>query len=67
LGSSERDDERSVSLESLGETNGEMNYASLNRSWLGLCFATGLLGKKIGVAIVAFPNFSLSLPWDGFS
>jgi hypothetical protein len=66
LGSSEGDDGLSVSLESLGEMNGEMYFSFSNGSWLGLRFAMGLLGQEIGVATTVFPNFSLRLHWDVF-
>ena len=66
FGSSEVGDGHSVSLESLGEMNGEMNLASSNRSWLGLCFPTGVLGQELGVATIVVPNFSFRLPWEGF-
>jgi hypothetical protein len=46
LGSSEGDDGRLVSLESLGEMNREMYFTFLNGSWLGLRFAMGLWGKR---------------------
>jgi hypothetical protein len=42
LCSSEVGDEYSVSLESLGEMNGEMNFTSSNRPLLGQRFAIGL-------------------------
>jgi hypothetical protein len=51
-----------VSLESLGETNGEINFASLTRLWLGLCFAIGIPDQGIGVAEAVIPNFSSRLP-----
>jgi hypothetical protein len=47
LGSSEGDDGRSVSLENLGETNGEINLTSSNGSWLGRCSDMGLARQGI--------------------
>ena len=47
LGSSEGDGIRSVSQESLGETNGDMNFASLNVLRLGCCFTFVFLGLGI--------------------
>ena len=44
---------------SLGETNGDMNFASSNRFWLGRCFTLGISGW---VAEAVFPNFSSWLP-----
>jgi hypothetical protein len=63
---SEGDDDHSVSLGTLGETNGKMNFASSKGSWLGLCFTMGLLGQMIGMSKVVFPNFSSQLPRKGF-
>jgi hypothetical protein len=47
------------------EMNGEMNFTSSNGSWLGLCFAIGISGRKIGEAKAIFLNFSLRLPCMG--
>jgi hypothetical protein len=40
------------------EIKGEMNFTSSTRSWLGLCFAIGILGQGVGVAEVVAPYFS---------
>jgi hypothetical protein len=67
FGSSEVGEGRSVSLESLGEMNGEMNFASSNRLWLGCCFAFELSGQRIEVVEAVIPNLSSKPPWEGFS
>jgi hypothetical protein len=66
LGLSEVGDRCSVSLESLGEMNGEMNFASSNGPWLGICFAMELSRQGIRVAEVVIPNFLSRLPSEGF-
>jgi len=63
LGSSKGDGICSTSQESLGEMNGDMNFASLNGSWLGRCSAIGI-SRCVAEAI--FPNSSLRLPWGYF-
>ena len=67
LGTSEGDGGCFVSQESSCEMNGDTNFTSSNRLWLGYCFAFGLSGQGIGVVKVVVPNFSSKPPWEGFS
>ena len=55
FGSSEGGDDRSISQASLGEMNGDMNFTSLNNSWLGWCFTIGFWARdRCGGG--SFPN-----------
>jgi hypothetical protein len=66
LSSSEGDGIHSVSQASLGEMNGDMNFASSNGLRLGKCLVIGCSGQGIGVAEVVVPKFLSRPPWKGF-
>ena len=46
LSSSEFDDGRSISQESLGGTNGDTNFASSNELWVKMLLPLDFLGKR---------------------
>ena len=64
FGSSEGDNGHSVSQESSGATNDDMNFTSSDGSVLGWCSTFGI-SMWVGEAVL--PNSSFRLPWEKIS